>query len=716
MDTATKHWGFRKEAAPEVYWAKTCFLKPVAPEESRPMRRLEIASVLAILIGFPFSLVIAFAGEAVGKVVPFITPAVCITLVLVIIVGGIVYAILRSKLLYRLFMSRIRSRSERLFDPDDDCIYVGLEDPFTYDRPKIAPDDSAILRITPQYIQLEMTHHRVQLDCRYATVSLLHTAKSSAGVRLSFNYAPAAWSVVLSPIACGNVSFKGLSSAPRAKQLLAIFEQAGVKVRTDGPVTVTPVAAGSAQAQAAAAAVQAGPDEHSELMEARCQAVRQELLKKKKQSMHWLGSAAILLVSLYLFLHVGAVTWGLNAVLIILAVLVVHETGHFVGMKIFGYRNVKMFFIPMFGAAVSGVSYSVPSWKKALVMLMGPLPGIGLSLVFAIIHMVTEQDIYYRLALMFLILNTLNLLPIMPLDGGRFLHEVLLSRNRYVEMVAGIIGAALLLIVGFAAGDWLLRGLGIATGATIHWRFKLAEAADKFRKELAEAGQGELQAAVMNASEDDIPDGMLVRIVDWMHSNMPGAMKPKAMAGMVGEIWERIRILPPGAGATTGLMCLFCGGFVMAFISLAGIGLSQIKDMGGQTKIVQVAAENGGKVWKEQVFYDKKLSWETELTSDKLLFHGAYKAYDKDGHIEAEGRWEKGHRVGEWKSYDPNDGLYEVIVYKAGLPVSVRTLEDGKWKEQKWKDLSEDDQAYYRRENKYAQGPEGEVKPKADRF
>ena len=49
-------------------------------------------------------------------------------------------------------------------------------------------------------------------------------------------------------------------------------------------------------------------------------------------------------------------------------------------MRIFHYRNLRMFFIPLFGAAVTGRNWNVPGWKKALVSLAGPLPGIALGI------------------------------------------------------------------------------------------------------------------------------------------------------------------------------------------------------------------------------------------------------------------------------------------------------------------------------------------------
>ena len=48
----------------------------------------------------------------------------------------------------------------------------------------------------------------------------------------------------------------------------------------------------------------------------------------------------------------------------LVGVILFHELGHFAGMKLFGYRDVKMFFIPFLGAAVSGRRDRWPGGRK----------------------------------------------------------------------------------------------------------------------------------------------------------------------------------------------------------------------------------------------------------------------------------------------------------------------------------------------------------------
>lgn len=61
---------------------------------------------------------------------------------------------------------------------------------------------------------------------------------------------------------------------------------------------------------------------------------------------------------------------SLKDLALLIPVLFFHELGHWAGMRLFGFRDVKMFFIPFFGAAVSGRGQGVASWKEALGVLL----------------------------------------------------------------------------------------------------------------------------------------------------------------------------------------------------------------------------------------------------------------------------------------------------------------------------------------------------------
>ena len=98
-----------------------------------------------------------------------------------------------------------------------------------------------------------------------------------------------------------------------------------------------------------------------------------ELEQLQQQRVSWLNMLVVLLISLGLFVAVGFKDDKWQMLLLFVGVLFFHEMGHFVAMRCFGYRNLRMFFIPFLGAAVTGQHYNVAGWKKTVVSLMGPV-------------------------------------------------------------------------------------------------------------------------------------------------------------------------------------------------------------------------------------------------------------------------------------------------------------------------------------------------------
>jgi len=125
------------------------------------------------------------------------------------------------------------------------------------------------------------------------------------------------------------------------------------------------------------------------------QAVLAQLELERNQQSSW-GNAILILVVSVMFFAGARDGGGWDSLWIVIPVLFFHELGHFVTMRFFGYRNLKMFFIPFFGAAVSGRHYNVQGWKKALVALMGPLPGIVLGTGLGIAGLMLREPINAR--------------------------------------------------------------------------------------------------------------------------------------------------------------------------------------------------------------------------------------------------------------------------------------------------------------------------------
>lgn len=185
---------------------------------------------------------------------------------------------------------------------------------------------------------------------------------------------------------------------------------------------------------------------------------------QKQQNSVW-TTLLILAVSVVLFLaairtdNAWNIGW-MNLTWMLIPVLAIHELGHFLAMRWFGYRNLRMFFIPFFGAAVSGRHYNVAGWKKAVVALAGPVPSIILAAVLGGMALFFQQPQLAGAALLMLILNGFNLLPLLPLDGGWVVHAVLFVRNPLLD-----VGFRLLAILG-------LFGLGYFRQTRSSWAWR----------------------------------------------------------------------------------------------------------------------------------------------------------------------------------------------------------------------------------------------------
>jgi stage IV sporulation protein FB len=171
------------------------------------------------------------------------------------------------------------------------------------------------------------------------------------------------------------------------------------------------------------------------------------LEEKKNKTNIWLKSIA----SLVLYLAIGYFFFSHRwmFLLIITAIFVFHELGHFTAMKIFRYNDLGIFFIPLLGAYVSGTKQEVSQKQSAIILLAGPVPGILLGIGLIVLADNYSLDFFggispYAIANALIFLNLLNLLPVYPLDGGQLLHRLFLDDNKIIGKIFVIISATAL--------------------------------------------------------------------------------------------------------------------------------------------------------------------------------------------------------------------------------------------------------------------------------
>ncbi len=166
----------------------------------------------------------------------------------------------------------------------------------------------------------------------------------------------------------------------------------------------------------------------------------------KSKNQVWLKSIS----SLFLYVAIGYVFFNQNwmLVLVLSGVVIFHEMGHFIAMKIYNYKDLGIFFIPLMGAYVTGNKNEVSQKQSAIILLAGPLPGIILGI--AIFYLAGYYNDYMmeRIAWILIYLNVLNLLPVYPLDGGQLLNRLFLDSYHIIGKIFIVLSA---IAMGFFA-------------------------------------------------------------------------------------------------------------------------------------------------------------------------------------------------------------------------------------------------------------------------
>lgn len=193
------------------------------------------------------------------------------------------------------------------------------------------------------------------------------------------------------------------------------------------------------------------------------------LVKKESQ-----GHIAVTISSMVLF----AVTFSLiiNDYLFIgllIAVLLIHELGHFLTMKAFGYKKLKMLFIPFMGAMVQGEKDSYSQRESALMLLAGPVPGIITGFLILYFRSESEMSWLIQLGVLFIFLNVLNLIPIDPLDGGQLFRTLFFGNHELIQLIFTVISSLSLILIGFWMDSWLIMGFGFLMGFKVKTAYKL---------------------------------------------------------------------------------------------------------------------------------------------------------------------------------------------------------------------------------------------------
>ena len=148
--------------------------------------------------------------------------------------------------------------------------------------------------------------------------------------------------------------------------------------------------------------------------------------------------------------------WGFQFALGFVVLILIHEMGHVIALRREGIKASPPMFIPFMGAVISSRSLGDNALAEARVGLAGPILGSLGSAACLVIWQITGHDYWRALAYTGLFLNLFNLLPVVPLDGGRAMAAM--TPWMWFAGFAGIVALAIvfpnpiILIIAVLAG------------------------------------------------------------------------------------------------------------------------------------------------------------------------------------------------------------------------------------------------------------------------
>jgi Zn-dependent protease len=127
------------------------------------------------------------------------------------------------------------------------------------------------------------------------------------------------------------------------------------------------------------------------------------------------STSASMLVSIAAYQLIFGWLFSIGFVLLLL----LHELGHVFQLRREGVKASAPMFIPFLGAVISAKSMGDDAAAEARVGLAGPILGSIATLVPLGIWLATGSHFWQALAFIGFFLNLFNLVPVLPLDGGR---------------------------------------------------------------------------------------------------------------------------------------------------------------------------------------------------------------------------------------------------------------------------------------------------------
>jgi Zn-dependent protease len=219
----------------------------------------------------------------------------------------------------------------------------------------------------------------------------------------------------------------------------------------------------------------------------------------------------VLLTGGTMLLSVLAYSWvfGWKFAVGLVALIFVHEMGHFVAARLCGLDVGAPTFIPFVGAWIQLKDRPHSAEIEAYIGVAGPLAGTLGALVLYFFARSYESQLLLALAYAGFFLNLFNLIPLSPLDGGRVTAVIsprlwLIGAPIFIGLFFYLKNPLLIIIAALAAPNVIKAWRGIPAEEQSYY---LASSETRFNYGLLYLGLAAFLAIMCNDLHQELPRG-----------------------------------------------------------------------------------------------------------------------------------------------------------------------------------------------------------------
>lgn len=244
----------------------------------------------------------------------------------------------------------------------------------------------------------------------------------------------------------------------------------------------------------------------------------------------------------------AAFLFGLALTLGLYVSVLIHEFGHALTARAYGVKTerVTLWFL---GGIAGFERMPTQPGGEAVVAIVGPITSYAVAGVLWVLAVVSSEGAtlwqlaVQSLAVINVFLATFNLLPALPLDGGRVLRSLLALGMPYIRatQISGAISKTLALLLGLAA--FLAGNLILVAIAVFIWLAVNAETQQSYIEDLLrDVHVDEVMVRDVMTVPPDLPAGELLQeMIRRRHLGFPVVDEAGRVLGIVG-----LRDLPEG--------------------------------------------------------------------------------------------------------------------------------------------------------------------------